>query len=166
MGDTPFDSGGAWFATTHWTVVLSARGPGSPGHTAALEQFCRNYWRPVYSFIRHDGKPPAEAQDLTQEFFAHLIQKDHLQRLTDRRGKFRSFLLILLKHFLSDQRDKAQAQKLGGGQTFISLDEFEAEERSALNAADRLTPDRAFEQRWARALIEHAYGKLEEDLFS
>src|SRR5215470_2793275 len=112
------------FATTHWSVVLAARDGDSPGAAAALEKLCHAYWRPLYAFIRREGHDATEAQDLTQEFFLRLLSRDFLQHLRHQNGRFRSFLLTFLKHFLLDYREKASAQKRGGGKTFVSLDQL------------------------------------------
>jgi RNA polymerase sigma-70 factor (ECF subfamily) len=153
------------FATTHWSVVLAAREPGLPGAAAALETLCRTYWRPLYAYIRRDGYDKHEAEDLTQAFFSMLLEKDYLGYLHDQRGKFRSFLLTFLKHFLSDERDKAAAQKRGGGKTILSLDDTSMEERFFIEpaAASRLSPDRVFERRWAGIILEKAANRLRED---
>jgi len=129
----------------------------------ALEKLCRTYWAPLYSYIRRDGYSAEDAQDLTQEFFARLLAKDYLSRLQDQRGKFRSFLLTFLKHFLSDQRDKARAQKRGGGKQFISLDETSAEEREFAVADHSANPEQLFEKRWAAAVLEHALQRLRQE---
>src|ERR1041385_264908 len=134
-GETPSAGGSEWFATTHWSVVLEARDGDSTSSFAALERLCLAYWRPVYGYIRRDGHGPSDAQDLTQEFLSRLVHKEWLNRLHDQRGKFRSFLLTFLKHFLSDQRDKARAQKRGGGKTLLSLDDTSVEERSCIQPA-------------------------------
>src|SRR5688572_16693755 len=141
---------GQRFVTTHWTAVLSARDSSRPDAQALLQNLCRDYWPPLYAFIRRSGYTVEEAQDLTQEFFYRFIEKDFLQHLKDRRGKFRSFLLTLLKHFLSDRRDRASAQKRGGGQCTISLDEFNAEELGTSLASAAATPECEFDRRWAR----------------
>ena len=156
------DSSGGAFATTHWSAVYTARDGDSSKAVAALERLCRSYWRPVYAFIRRDGRQPADAQDLTQEFFLRFIQKEWIDQLEHQRGKFRSFLLTFLKHFLSDERDRAGAQKRGGGQTFISLDELLAEERHACEPFHTLTPDQMFERRWAETLMERAVARLRQ----
>ena len=108
----------AWFLTTHWSVVLSARAQPSSQSAAALEVLCRTYWHPLYAYVRRQGHSPADAQDLTQEFFARLLQKDYLHSVARTKGKFRTFLLVMLKRFLADEWDKARAQKRGGGQVF------------------------------------------------
>jgi len=151
------------FATTHWSVVFAARDGDSSVAFAALERLCRSYWRPVYAYIRREGCQPADAQDLTQEFFRRFIQKDWIDHLEHQRGKFRSFLLTFLKHFLSDERDRAGAQKRGGGHTFIPLDELHAEERRGFEPFDSLTADRVFERRWAQTLMERAVERLRQE---
>jgi len=119
----PPKSGDArWFATTHWSVVMAAKQGDSSEATVALDKLCRTYWPPLYAYIRRDGCDAIEAQDLTQAFFARLLEQDFLGRLQDQRGKFRSFLLTFLKHFLSEQRRKASARKRGGGCVFVSMD--------------------------------------------
>ena len=101
----------AWFTTTHWSVIIAARDVASPASTAALERLCRAYWPPVYSFIRREGFGPDDAKELTQEFLSRLVHKEWLNHLKHQDGKFRTFLLTVLKNFLSDERDRAKAQK-------------------------------------------------------
>ena len=149
-----------WFATTHWSVVLAARDRVSPGASEALNDLCRAYWPPLYSYIRRQGHDVAEAQDLTQEFFARLLERDYLARLDQQRGKFRSFLLAFVKHFLSEQRDKARAQKRGGGQTLLSLDAGVGEEGYLSEPVDELTPEQIFERRWVQTLLQRAFDRL------
>jgi RNA polymerase sigma-70 factor (ECF subfamily) len=143
-----------WFATTHWSVVLAASDHRAPDAQAALEVLCRSYWFPLYAYLRRQGHNPHDAQDLTQEFLARLIANHDLQHVEPQRGKFRSFLLGTLKHFLSDERKKGHAQKRGGGQPLISLDEESAETRYALEPADRVTPEMLFERHWALTVLE------------
>jgi RNA polymerase sigma-70 factor (ECF subfamily) len=153
-----------WFATTHWSVVLAAKEADSAQASKALEKLCHTYWPPLYAFIRREGYNEADAQDLTQGFFAHLLEKDFLTHLKHVGGRFRSFLLTFLKHFLSDQRNKAGAQKRGGGKVFISLDEFAVQSVHELEPADtRLTPDQVFERRWAQTLMEQALKRLRDE---
>ncbi|MFO1501042.1 MAG: sigma-70 family RNA polymerase sigma factor [Verrucomicrobiota bacterium] len=152
-------SAAAWFVTTHWSVVLAAKG-GSAQASEALEQLCRIYWRPLYAFIRRHGSSPADAQDLTQEFFARLLSKDYLRHLHDRRGKFRSFLLTFVKHFLSDERDRASALKRGGGQTPLPLEDAAGEDLYVAEAGHQLSPDQVFERRWAQTVLDHALQRL------
>jgi RNA polymerase sigma factor (sigma-70 family) len=157
------DPSGAVFATTHWSVVFAARDGDASAAVAALERLCRSYWRPVYAYIRRDGYQTADAQDLTQEFFLHFIEKEWIDRLRHQRGKFRSFLLTFLKHFLSDERDRAGAQKRGGGQTVLSLDELQTEESHAFEPSESLTADQVFERRWAQTLMERTVARLRQE---
>src|SRR6266542_3533519 len=122
-------SAGAQFATTHWTVVLAAKGVPAEQQAAALEQLCRTYWYPLYSYIRRRGNGPEDAQDLTQEFFARLLEKQWLERVEKNGSRFRSFLLTAMNGFLANQHDRAHAAKRGGGRQIISLDVEEAERR-------------------------------------
>lgn len=167
-GTNPKDGGTGiggphWFTTTHWTVVLTAKDKLSSNADAALETLCRSYWRPIFAYLRREGHAPADAEDLTQAFFAHLLERDFLAHLRHREGKFRSFLLTYLKHFLSEQRRKAGAQKRGGGQVIISLDATEGEEGYLLEPVDELTPDQVFERRWAQAVLQAALDRLREE---
>lgn len=141
-------------------MVLAAKDAYSPRSQEAMERLCRAYWQPLYAFIRREGHGPAQAQDLTQEFFARLLSKDYLQHLRHREGRFRSFLLTFLKHFLADERDRACAKKRGGGNQLISLDELTTEERSWIEPREELTPDQIFERRWAQAVIDRALARL------
>jgi RNA polymerase sigma factor (sigma-70 family) len=149
-----------WFATTHWSIVLAAKQSDSSQAAAALEQLCRTYWQPLYAFIRRQGHDVPEAQDLTQEFFARLLERDYLARLDQQRGKFRSFLLAFVKHFLSEQREKAGAQKRGGGRPLLSLDAGEGEEGYLSEPVDQLTPEQIFERRWVQTLLQRAFDRL------
>lgn len=125
----------SWFTTTHWSVVIRAKEGDSREAHEALGKLCQTYWQPIYAFLRREGHGPADAEDLTQSFFAHLLNRKFLDHLHHRQGRFRSFLLAFLKHFLSDHRDKARAQKRGGGQSPISLDSLDSAARSATLAA-------------------------------
>jgi RNA polymerase sigma factor (sigma-70 family) len=154
---------GAWFTTTHWSVVLQARDADTLGADEALEKLCRTYWAPLYAYIRRDGYNPEDAQDLTQEFIRRFLHKEWLSRLHHQRSKFRTFLITFLKHFLSDERDRAKAKKRGGGKTIISIDAYEAEERELVLPSNGLSPDEIFEQRWARSLLQAAIRRLEAD---
>lgn len=153
-------TGPQWFATTHWSVVLAAKAGDSPEAAAALEKLCRTYWPPLYAYIRRAGHDATDAQDLTQEFFARLLARDYLQHLHHREGKFRSFLLTYLKNFLSEQRRKAAAQKRGGDKVIVSLDEPAGEDGYLLEPVDELTPDQAFERRWAQTVLQTALDRL------
>src|SRR5512137_2786055 len=121
----------AWFVTTHWSVVLSARAPDSPHSAAALETLCRTYWYPLYAWLRRQGRSPHDAQDLTQGFFARLLQKDYLQTAAREKGRFRTFLLVAFKRFLANEWDRDHAQKRGGFAPVVPIDEELAESRFA-----------------------------------
>jgi RNA polymerase sigma-70 factor (ECF subfamily) len=151
------------FATTHWSVVLAASATDSAQALGALERLCSIYWYPIYAFVRRQGHNPADAQDLTQQFFTNLLEKEHLKRLHHRAGKFRSFLLKLLQHFLSNEWQKVRAQKRGAGCAPISFDALEAEQRYRLEPIDTASPERAFERHWARALIQRTLARLREE---
>jgi RNA polymerase sigma factor (sigma-70 family) len=164
MSQTAFEDSppgqGRCFATTHWSMVLAAGHSSLPGAREALEKLARAYWYPLYAFIRRQSRSPHDAQDLTQSFFASLLENRGL-RLADReRGRFRSFLLTRLKHFLSDERKKVHAQKRGGGQTIVSLDAELAEERYCAEPATELTPELIFDRRWALAVMEQTVSRL------
>jgi RNA polymerase sigma-70 factor (ECF subfamily) len=150
------------FMTTRWSVVLAAGRTGEPAAREALSTLCGLYWRPLYAFLRRRGLPPEEAEDMTQAFLVHVIEKESISHVDPHKGKFRSFLLISLKNFLSDQRSKEAALKRGGGVAPVSLDADEAEGRYRLETADDLTPERIFERQWALTVIEQAMSRLRE----
>jgi len=151
------------FATTHWSVVLAARDGDSPLAREALETLCRAYWYPIYVYVRRKGYSPEDAQDLTQEFFAQLIAKDHL-RLADRgRGKFRTFLLAMLDHFMAREWSRAHRQKRGGQFKIVSLDQWPPEERYRLEPADNDTPEKKFLRQWALTVLKHTLNDLEQE---
>jgi RNA polymerase sigma-70 factor (ECF subfamily) len=154
---------GAVFATTHWSVVLAAAERDTPQAVAALEELCRTYWYPLYAYVRRQGHSPEDAQDLAQDFFAKLMANGFPRGATPERGKFRSFLLASLRHFLVDQHRHAGAVKRGGGKSFISLDQNQAEQRLDLACAHTLTPDRLYDREWAMALLDRAQCRLEEE---
>ncbi len=129
----------------------------------ALEKLCRTYWYPLYAYVRRQGQSPHDAQDLTQEFFARLLARNYLGTVGREKGKFRSFLLAALNHFMADERDRARAAKRGGGKALISLDEEDAETRYRADIASPLPPDKIFEKRWATTLLEQAFAKLREE---
>jgi RNA polymerase sigma factor (sigma-70 family) len=150
---------GSVFATTHWSVVLAAGGHETTRAGDALEVLCRSYWHPLYHYLRRRGFGPEDAQDLTQGFFAKLIQRRAFAKADPQRGRFRSFLLASLKHFLADEWDRARAEKRGGGET-LRLDFQSEETRLEEPPARTLTPDEAYERRWAMLLLEQVYGRL------
>ena len=153
----------ALFATTHWSVVLAASHDSNGRGREALEKLCRAYWYPLYAFIPQQGRSPADACDLTQEYFARLLEKNYLGSIRQGRGKFRYFLLTALKHFLADEWDRVRAQKRGGGQKFVSLDEHAADSRYHLEPRDEMSPEKLYEQRWALTLLERALEQLRDE---
>ncbi len=158
------DSGGtSWFQTTHWSLVLAAGHDSSPDAQNALAGLCRVYWYPLYTYVRRRTGNVHDAQDLTQAFFARFLEKEYLGDVDPKRGKFRSFLLASLKHFLSNERERARAQKRGGGRTVLSLDFEDAENRYRLEPADTMTPERLFERRWALTLLDQVVSRLERE---
>jgi RNA polymerase sigma factor (sigma-70 family) len=146
-----------WFAATRWTVILTAGQGESPQATCALEELCRTYWYPLYAYVRRRGYDSHEAEDLTQEFFARLLAKNYLADVNRKKGKFRSFLLASLKHFLANEWDRAQAKKRGGAYTFISSD---AETRYRLEPRDELSADKLLDRQWAIALLDQVLARL------
>lgn len=152
--------GPAQFATTHWSVVLAAGNQNFPNQTEALEKLCRTYWYPLYAYVRRRGWGPEDAQDLTQEFFTRLLKKNYPAQADPAKGKFRSFLLLTLNHFLADEFDRATTRKRGGGQVFISLDQDVAEGRYRQELSADLTPEKLFERRWAQSIVEQALKRL------
>src|SRR5690349_22369420 len=143
-------------------MVLAAGHSSVPGAQEALEKLCRAYWYPLYVYVRKQGQSPHDAQDLTQEFFARLLEKKYLRLADPDRGKFRAFLLKSLKHFLVNEWEKARTQKRGGGQCFIHLDAEIAESRYAAEPVQELTLDEIYEKRWAVTLIEAALARLRQ----
>ncbi len=152
--------------TTHWSVVLSARQPDSPQATEALETLCRTYWYPLYAFVRRQGCSPQDAQDLTQEFFARLLEKNYLKSAQEQKGKFRTFLLVALKRFLANDWDRRHAQKRGGFAPVISIDEAWAESRFAAEPVAEGQPDQQFDRQWAMTLLDQTMKRLEEEYVS
>jgi RNA polymerase sigma factor (sigma-70 family) len=151
------------FATTCWGLVLAAGEGSSPAAQQALEQLCRTYWYPLYAYLRRRGKDPDLAQDLTQGFFERLLQRNDLSRLTQEGGRFRSFLLSALNHFVINELDYSQAQKRGGGQVILSLDETNAEDRYLREPSHSESPDRLYERQWALTLMDTAIRRLADE---
>lgn len=152
------------FTPTHWSVVLAAANTTNSTYARdALEKLCRNYWQPIYAFIRRQGHNPHDAQDLTQEFFARLLERNYLACVDRGKGRFRSFLLASVKHFLANEWDKAKAQKRGGGRVPISIDAAAAENALELEPVDTLTAEKIFERRWALSLLEQVLRRLREE---
>src|SRR5881394_2829835 len=156
------DAGGVTFVTTHWSVVLTAQGR-SAAADQALEKLCRTYWWPLYGFVRRSGYKPEEAQDLTQGFFALLLERRDLDVVRREKGRLRSYLLVSLKNFLAKARRRELTMKRGEGQALVPLDELLARERADLEPADNLTPDRIYERRWALTLLEQVLARLENE---
>ena len=152
----------ATFATTHWSVVLSARGE-SPAAEEALEKLCRIYWWPLYGFVRRQGCNPEEAQDIVQSFFAMLLERKDLETVAQEKGRLRSYLLAALKNFLGKERRRAMTIKRGQGQPLVPLDEMLARERTDVELADTLSADRIYERRWALTLLEQVLTRLGEE---
>jgi RNA polymerase sigma factor (sigma-70 family) len=151
------------FVTTHWSVVLMAGRSDTTRARVALEQLCRNYWQPLYAYVRRSGHCREEAEDLTQEFFARLLAQKSVARADPARGRFRSFLLASLKHFLANEWAKAHARKRGGGAQLLPLEFDTAETRCAQPAAPGDTPDRAFDRQWALVLLDVVLGRLHKE---
>lgn len=152
-----------WFTTTHWSVVLAAGNNASAFANEALEHLCQCYWYPLYAYVRRRGYNPEDAQDLTQEFFARLLEKHSLADVDRAKGKFRSFLLASLNHFLANEWDRANAAKRGGGQPLISWDEEDAEIKYARESAPDHSPEQIFERQWALAVMERGLARLRSE---
>ncbi|MGB8370598.1 MAG: RNA polymerase sigma factor [Limisphaerales bacterium] len=149
------------FVTTHWSLVLSARDKNSPQSADALEKLCRVYWYPLYAYVRRNGQSKENAEDLTQAFFARLLEKNFLNAAEPERGRFRSFLLIALKRFLANEWDRVRAQKRGGSQTHVPLDTELAERKfQAETTTGEISPDRLYDRRWALTLLEQTMTRL------
>ncbi len=153
----------ARFATTRWTMVLAAGRRSSPAAARALEDLCRAYWYPLYAYVRRRGHAKADAEDLTQAFFARLLEKDFLRSAAREKGRFRTFMLVAFQRFCANEWDRARAQKRGGGQVVLSLNIDTAERRYHAEPADELSADRIFERRWALTLIEQAMARLRRE---
>ena len=154
---------GSEFHTTHWSVVLSASQKDSAHAGEALEKLCRAYWYPLYCYVRRAGHTPENAQDLTQEFFARLLEKNSFALASRERGRFRSFLLTSLKNFLTNEYHRSARLKRGGCQSMISFDTANAENRYVAEPVDTATPETLYEQRWALALLENALARLRDE---
>src|SRR5262245_22186752 len=157
----PVSESGQWFATTHWSVVLAAGDTASPQAGVALAELCRTYWYPLYAFVRRKGYTPHDAEDLTQAFFARLLDKNYVAQADRERGRFRTYLLAALTHFLADEWDKARRLKRGGGREVISFDAASAEERYRLEPVDQLDAAKLYERRWVTTLFDKVLARLE-----
>jgi RNA polymerase sigma-70 factor (ECF subfamily) len=152
------------FASTHWSLVLQAGRRVSPASEAALAELCQAYWQPLYSYARRRTADAHEAQDLTQSFFAHLLEKNYLASANPDRGRFRAFLLTAFQHFLAKEWERARAQKRGGGLNRLSFDFAEGESR--INAAPQaeLTPEQLYNRQWAQSLLTQVLDRLKQEL--
>jgi len=156
------DTGAAAFVTTHWSVVLAAQGESAAAEEA-LEKLCRTYWWPLYGFVRRQGYAPEEAQDLTQGFFAMLLERKDLDSVRREKGRLRSYLLAALKNFLGKAHRRVMTIKRGEGRPLVPLEELIARERADVGPADTLTADRIYERRWALTLLEQVLARLGEE---
>ena len=151
------------FMATRWSVVVAASDDQSPTSAEALETLCRAYWFPLYAYVRRRGYSVEDAQDLTQEFFARVLERQWLARAEQAKGRFRTFLLTAMERFLANEWDKARALKRGGGQRNVPIQLDTAETRYGVEPADTRTPEQAFEYRWALTLLEEVVGRLEAE---
>jgi RNA polymerase sigma factor (sigma-70 family) len=154
--------GPAAFTTTHWSMVLEAQGE-SPAAQEALEKLCRTYWRPIYSFVRRQGAGAEDAEDLTQGFFALVLQRKDLNTVRKEKGRLRSYLLASVKNFLADEARHAMAVKRGKGQRLIPLDDIREREAVDVERSDRLTADQIYERRWAFTVLEQVMARLRDE---
>ncbi len=152
------------FATTQWSIVLAAGNGAGANSQQALAQLCEAYWYPLYAYVRRRVGNVDEAQDLTQAFFAHLLEKQALGKADRERGRFRSFLLTALKNFLANEWDKAGAAKRGGGQPKLSLDFAAGESNYQIEPVDNVTPERLYERRWVLTLLNCVLDRLRQEL--
>lgn len=151
------------FVTTHWSVVLAAGRSDTTHARDALGKLCRTYWYPLYAHVRRRGHSPEDARDMTQEFFARLLEKHWVGDADRSKGRFRSFLLTAMNHFLADEWDKARAQKRGGGVPLLPLQADTAETRYRREPADHTTPEHSFERRWVLALLDEVLNRLRNE---
>jgi RNA polymerase sigma-70 factor (ECF subfamily) len=154
--------GAAAFTTTHWSVVLEAQGE-LPAAQEALEKLCRTYWRPIFAFLRRQGLPPAEAEDLTQGFFAELLERRSLSAVRKEKGRLRSFLLGGLKYFLANEERRKMAVKRGKGQRPVPLEDLRASERIEMEPTDPVTAEMIYERRWALTVLERVLSQLKDE---
>jgi RNA polymerase sigma factor (sigma-70 family) len=154
--------GGVAFTTTHWSVVLAAQGE-SPAAQEALEKLCRTYWRPIFAFLRRQGLPPEEAEDITQGFFAQLLERRKFSAIRKEKGRLRSFLLGALKYFLADEQRRAMAIKRGKGQRLIPLQDLRADERVEMEPSDPMTAEMIYERRWTLTVLEQVLSRLKDE---
>lgn len=151
------------FSATRWSLILHARDGDDATALPALEELCRRYWYPLYAFVRRQGRDAEEAGDLTQAFFEKLIEKEWLRSVAPEKGRFRSFLLTAMGHFLANEWNRLRRQKRGGGRPVVALDALEAEERYRLEPVSSSTPETLYERRWALTVLESAFRALEAE---
>jgi len=150
------------FATTRWSVILAAGG-STPAATDALAVLCQAYWYPLYAYVRRQGHAPADAQDLTQEFFARLLQRGDLGTVAPERGRFRAWLLAVMKHFLAKEWARVHRLKRGGATPHVPMDANTGEERYAREPADLVTAEHLYDRRWAMDLLDRGLTRLEAE---
>ena len=151
------------FAATHWSVVLAAASEDSQEAAAALESLCRQYWYPLFAFVQRLGHPPADAQDIVQSFFSNLLEKRSLQHADPLRGRFRTFLLASLKHFMAKEWQRQRTAKRGRGVPAFSLDQLGPEELYTREIAHALTPDQLYDRAWALSVLARVRSRLGDD---
>jgi RNA polymerase sigma factor (sigma-70 family) len=155
-------AGPAAFATTHWSVVLEARSE-SPAAQEALEDLCRTYWRPIYGFVRREGAKPEEAKDITQGFFALILERKDFSSVRQEKGRLRSFLLASLKHFMANERRDAATIKRGGGRTLIPLHGTADDDSGEFDRSDMLSADLLYDRKWAFTVLDRVFARLREE---
>jgi DNA-directed RNA polymerase specialized sigma24 family protein len=164
LGSTTGQPGSnVWFASTHWSVVLAAQDPHSPQSRQALESLCRAYWYPLYSYARRASHSPPDAEDLTQGFFARLLEKDYLHAASREKGRFRAFLLVAFKRYMANEWDRQHAQKRGGFAAVVPIDQDMAESRFAAESARTNSADLLFDRQWALTLLERTMTNLRRE---
>src|SRR3954451_18089669 len=149
-----------YFATTHWTVVMAASRSDTTRARAALDELCHGYWYPLYAYVRRRGSSSEDAEDLTQEFFRTLLEKEYLKAADREKGRFRTFLLVALQRFLANDWDRARALKRGGRLEHVSLDTSCAETQYQVEATNEASPERIYDRRWALALLGRTMARL------
>jgi RNA polymerase sigma factor (sigma-70 family) len=151
------------FETTSWSLILRAASADDEEARLALALLCEAYWYPVYAYVRRQGASAADAEDLTQGYFARFLEKGVVREVRPERGRFRAFLLVSVRNFLNNERDRERALKRGGGRRLLSLDAERAEERLSAEPQDPVTPEILFERSWARTVMDRVYARLEQE---
>ena len=157
------DGGAEQFKSTHWSLVVAACGSDSPQSYEAMSRLCQTYWYVVYAFIRRRGAEAEPAKDLTQEFFSRLLAKHYLRTADPERGRFRTFLMSCVDHFLSNERKRERTVKRGGNYTFVPLEESTAEARYQAEPFETMSPDRMLDRRWALTLLDLSLEQLKQE---